>query len=1284
MAELGKLIKKRGVIKAQLTIFTKAVNEFATISNLSQTEVTKLKDRLRDAENYLDEFKSYQLEIELQDDINLDEQLIERERFENSYYDAIAVAKNILQSYNNHDNDTNLSVISDKACCKNEGIKLPDISLPKFSGNFEDWLEFRDTYKSLIHDRKNMPLLIDTVLGWVVSGQISTNNVEKASCNLSINQELLNSIAKFWEIEEISSTRQLSPDEQFCEDNFIKTTTRDANGRFTVTIPLKQQPSSLGESKAQAEKRFYALERKFRRDPMLHSRYIQFMNEYKELGHMTICNGNDSSFEYFMPHHGVLREESLTTKLRVVFDASAPSSNGLSFNNIQVIGPVLQDDLLSIVLRFRKYNYVVSADIVKMYRQISITPEQRHLQKIVWRENPSDNLEVYQLNTVTYGQASASYLAIRCLAKLAEDIQEMNPEIAEIIKHDFYVDDLLTGAPTLEHAQYICKAISDTLKSGCFALRKWCSNDTNALKNISSNDLKSDILEFAHDGKTKTLGLIWVCNNDKLQYKIHTNPIGTKVTKRTILSTISKIFDILGLLSPCTIIAKMIMQKLWENKLAWDDAIPKAISENWVRLEKELLILNDLELNRQAICKNAVELQLHGFADASEKAYGACVYLRSIDSDQKVHVSLLCAKAKVVPIKTIPIPRLELCAALLLARLTDKAKTALKIQFKSFTLWSDSTITLAWVRTSPNLLKTFTAHRVAEIQSLTKHADWRHIPTHDNPADIASRGIYPSQILNSDLWWRGPTWLAKDPSFWPNDKLEVLHDLPELKSSLLTNVAPPTLIFPFERFSNFSRMQRTMAYILRFKDNCLQRNRRRGGSLTVQELSDSLKCLIRICQSQSYSTEIETLKNNKPLSSHSNLLSLSPFLEPDGLLRVGGRLKHSNYSFDKRHPILINSKHHFSKLLFLQEHERLLHGGPQLLLSTIRENYWVISGRNLARKTVKNCVKCFKFNAKTIQPIMANLPRDRTNPSSAFSIVGVDYAGPFMINDKKGRGCRLSKCYIGVFICLSTKAVHLELISSLSSESFIQALYRFVSRRGKPSKILSDNGTSFVGAQRELKDFLKHGSNTIIEKCSSQNIEWSFIPPYSPHFGGLWEAAVKSVKHHLRRVLTQVHLSFEEFATVLAQIEAILNSRPLCPLSSDPNDFGPLTPAHFLIGRPIIAAPDQDVTDIKMNRLSRFQLVQQLAQHFWNRWKSEYIAELQRRTKWKSNQGHLVEDSLVLVKGENTMPTQWLLGRISKLHRGPDGIARVASIRTPSGEIIKRSFQKICPLPVDL
>lgn len=257
----------------------------------------------------------------------------------------------------------------------------------------------------------------------------------------------------------------------------------------------------------------------------------------------------------------------------------------------------------------------------------------------------------------------------------------------------------------------------------------------------------------------------------------------------------------------------------------------------------------------------------------------------------------------------------------------------------------------------------------------------------------------------------------------------------------------------------------------------------------------------------------------------------------------------------------------------------------------------------------------------------------------------------------------------------------MELISNLSSEAFIQSLRRFVSRRGRPSKIFSDNGSNFVGALRELKQFFIENTEKIINEAHSQYIEWSFIPPYSPHFGGLWEAAVKSVKHHLKRVLANTNLLFEEFSTILSQIEAILNSRPLCPLSPDPNDLGTLTPAHFLIGRPIIAVSDQDVIDINLNRLSRFQLLQQTTQHFWNRWKKDYIAELQVRTKWKSSKGELSEGSLVLIKGEHTLPTQWLLGRILKVHKGADGIARVATIKT-SGNIIKRGFQKICPLPI--
>ncbi|XP_072377793.1 uncharacterized protein [Diabrotica undecimpunctata] len=409
-------------------------------------------------------------------------------------------------------------------------------------------------------------------------------------------------------------------------------------------MPLMQSPSVLGNSKLQAENRFYALERKFKRDPILHQRYKEFLLEYIDLHYMTINKEAEGhQFEYFLPHHGVTTESSVTTKLRVVFDASAPTASGLSLNRIQAIGPVLQDDLLSITLRFRKYNYVMSSDIAKMYRQVLIVPEQRQLQKVLWRENPNDNLTTYTLNTVTYWQSAASYLVIRCLFSLAEEIQDMKPEIADIIKRDFYVDDLLTGAST-----------------------------------------------------------------------------------------------------------------------GFASAITGKILETWTKLESEIPALNGLKLNRQAICKEDISVQLHGFTDTSKKSYGACIYLQSVNATGDVRVELMYAKSKVAPLKTLTIPCLKLSAMLLLARLFDKVKKSMQMEFESSTLWSDSTIALAWIRTSPNLQKTFTSNRVSEIQSLTENLKWRYISTHDNPADIVSRGLYPRDILDSEVWWHRPSWLISN------------------------------------------------------------------------------------------------------------------------------------------------------------------------------------------------------------------------------------------------------------------------------------------------------------------------------------------------------------------------------------------------------------------------------------------------------------------------------------------------------------------------------------------
>ncbi|XP_049886915.1 uncharacterized protein LOC126381474 [Pectinophora gossypiella] len=310
---------------------------------------------------------------------------------------------------------------------------------------------------------------------------------------------------------------------------------------------------------------------------------------------------------------------------------------------------------------------------------------------------------------------------------------------------------------------------------------------------------------------------------------------------------------------------------------------------------------------------------------------------------------------------------------------------------------------------------------------------------------------------------------------------------------------------------------------------------------------------------------------------------------------------------------------------------------------------------------------------------MGNLPAPRVTPNLPFQISGVDFAGPFFITDRKGRGCKLSKCYLCLFVCLATKALHLECASDLSTEVFMLCLRRFISRRGKPSELYCDNGTNFVGASNEIANFLRSSNNDMFSSAASEGINFIFSPAYSPHFGGLWEAGVKSAKFHLTRILGNQHMTFEELSTLFAQIEAILNSRPLTPLSCDPNDLHPLTPGHFLIGRTLTSLPSPTLLDINTNRLSRYQHIEQMRQHFWERWRREYLSELQQRNKWKVNQQGLQEGEMVILKDVNLPPLKWRTGRIYKLYPGADGIARVADIKTSKG-IIRRALNKVCPL----
>jgi hypothetical protein len=587
--------------------------------------------------------------------------------------------------------------------------------------------------------------------------------------------------------------------------------------------------------------------------------------------------------------------------------------------------------------------------------------------------------------------------------------------------------------------------------------------------------------------------------------------------------------------------AKIIIQKLWSLQLGWD------LHTLWNKFTYQLNLLHQLTIPRKVITFFPHELiEFHGFSDASQQGYGAAVYVRVKSTENTYETHLLCAKSRVAPLKTITLPRLKLCGALLLARLFEKVKQSVNLHNARKIFWTDSSIVLAWIKTPPHLLKTFVANRVTEITSLTAASKWRHISGKVNPADILSRGAFPEEIVNNHLWFSGPEFLKLDECMWPkSDRINnIVQNGPETRVAMLTTTRKILPEMPvLTKYSDLNKLQRVMAWVLRFIHNA---------------------------------------------------------------------------------------------------------------------------------------------NPKT-----GNLPAHRVQPGRPFQTCGVDYAGPVLIRESRGRGKRaLLKSYIAIFVCFTTKAIHIELVTELTTAEFLAALRRFVARRGLPQNIYSDNATNFVGANNELielKNFFEHKQfkNQVMNQLVNMSIKWHFIPPRSPHMGGLWEINVKSVKQHLKKNLGETKLTYSEMYTVLVQIEACLSSRPLIPISNDPNDLEPLTPGHFLVGESLTSIPEYDVSDVPMNRLSRWQLVEQLRSHFWKRWHREYLTQLQQRSKPKGTKNTPMEiGTMVLMMEDNAPSLSWNLGRVIELHPGDDGVTRVVTVRTNQGDF-KRTARRLCVLPLE-
>ncbi|CAI6347553.1 unnamed protein product [Macrosiphum euphorbiae] len=1153
-----------------------------------------------------------------------------------------------------------------------------------------------------VEHHSGLPSALDTQLGWIIFGSFSTpSKSPPVTLTTAIAPPSIGDLLQqFWLVEEPTAPTSPTTEDQWCEEYFTKSTSRDSTGRFCVALPFRhlfastaQQQDTprhgLGDSRSIALKRFYNLEKRLAKDSELYAAYRKFMSTYQTLGHMVPA---PEPGKYFIPHHAVLKADGDMSKIRVVFDASSASSSGRSLNDVLCTGPKLQIDLRDILLRCRMHRYILSADIVKMYRQILIRQKDRTFQHIFWRDSPTDDLVEFQLCTVTYGLNCAPYLAIRCLHELDRQDGHRFPLAKDVLTRAAYVDDIVIGADTEELLLRRKEDVVGLLRNGACMLSKWTSNSTTVLESVSPDDR---VLSISFDPReehaVKVLGLHWDTKTDKFAYHTRLDQISS--TKRQVLSVIARLFDPIGALGPMLLWAKYFMQLLWCNKLGWDDLMSPELQSMWQQFCTELPLVFDLNLPRHidVICHQ--DIQLLGFADASIKGYAAVVYLRLVNTAGDISVKFITCKTKVAPLKSaavdesLSIPRLELCGALLLAQTLHHVQSVLstEVSISRLRAWSDSSVVLSWLTTDQKQFKIFVTNRVAKIRQLLPDCVWSYVSTLDNPADPASRGLMPKLMLSSSIYWDGPEFLRIPEDQWPPSRFiplapEQLPDTrPNVVATLAVNVHPSSLDF-IGKFSSLEKMLRVLSYVSRFLSHRLRRQPIRVGPITFSERERSLSIAVQRTQQYYFSDLVKTLKNKSTITPPS-LAQLAPYIDDNNIVRVGGRLRFSDASYDAKHPILLPRSSHLTDLVIRHYHLSFLHGGSKLVLSMLNQKYWILSGRAAVRRVIFSCVPCTRHKAVRPQPLMADLPSYRVQPHRPFSHVGMDYGGPFLVKEHRRRNAHSVKVYLALFICMSVKAVHLEIVSDLSTDAFLAALDRFVARRGIPSNLYSDCGTNYVGAARQLK-LLFRDAKAQDRLSTHLNCTWHFNPPAAPHFGGIWEAGIKSVKFHLKHVIGQQVLTYEEFYTLTTRIEGILNSRPITPSSSDPHDLNALTPGHFLIGQPIHAVPEPDTTEVKINRLNRWQLIRQCHQSYWKRWSREYLSTLQGRQKWCKASPNLAVGDMVIVEAPSRPPTEWRLGRVTEVHPGPDDVVRVVSVRTQDG-IYKRPVVKLVRLPVE-
>lgn len=1154
-------------------------------------------------------------------------------------------------------------------------------------------------------------------LGWTIHGyhkgrthssvsELNVFHLARSSDSIDNLHELNDLIKNSFELDSVGiSTLCRENKDHVRAIDILDKTSRQVGTQWEVGLPFKKDEFDMPDSYFNAHSRQQLLLRKFRKDNDYANRYKLEMSKLFDNNYARELKAHEISANrvWYLPHFGV-QNPNKPGKLRLVYDAAAKVNN-ISLNDYLLTGPDLYNSLLGIMLRFRENPIVIIGDIRDMFLRIRIRPEDQHVLRFLWQESLDSPIKVCAMQSLIFGATCSPFIAQYIKNKNALKYEDINSEAVSVIIKNHYVDDCLYSTCDETTAIKLVHDITSIHKKGGFEIRGWSSNSKQVLDSIPTDALAQTAVQFkdgVNNTTERTLGLIWHPADDSFGFKINLSRIPIDIldgtvppTKAKMLSIIMSIYDIHGFLSPFLIKSKIILQDVHRSNVDWRCQIQPAEHLKWVKWLDELKQLELLRIPRWYLnagtwsqCypafvgtddKNTfINVQMHIFSDASIKCYAAIVFWRLTRRNGNVLVCFAAAKSRVTPLRPVSIPRLELQGALIASRLAN----TLQREHKDFKpdkryFWTDSHTVLQWIRSDPRNYKPFVAHRLGEIDELTVTSEWRYVPSKLNVADIATKEDSPPMLYDS-VWFQGPGFLRQPEDTWPKDLKSTKTSQDVVCETRSINVMTSHVIkhsLPNEdNFSSWIKLVRVTARVLLFLKRC----RRINTQLNVELLREAETLQLKKCQQDSFAQDIEQLKQNKPLLSTSRLLTLTPYLDTDGVLRLQGRIdKVQCVEQSTMRPAILDGHHKMTRLLVDHYHRKALHGAHELVVNELRQQYWIINLRPTVRAVASRCLFCQHRRAAPQPQRMANLPAARLQHNRRpFTFTGVDFFGPMEVT----MGRRRQKRYGVLFTCLTIRAVHLELTESLSTDSAIMALRRMIARRGTPSVIYSDNGTNLRGADNELRrSLIELNRSKLHEDGTVRGIEWRFIPPGAPEMGGAWERMIRTVKTALKVVLKERAPHPETLSTFITEVEALVNSRPITYVSCDPNYPEALTPNHFLLGTssngPALGIYDND--DLCLRK--QWRIAQRLTDMFWSRWLKEFLPTLLPRFKWNKEQRSLRDGDFVLLIEPNLDRGSWRHGVVSATHGGDDGRIRVVDVRTRTG-VVRRPVTRVALL----